>query len=55
LPICEDYNQNSIYVLGKLKFSENEIDEVSEIELSNTLKLGNRKSISRIDLDFENY
>jgi len=37
LPICEDYNQNSIYVLGKLKFSENEIDEVSEIELSNTL------------------
>ena len=37
LPICEDYNQNSIYVLGKLRFSENEIDEISEIDLSNTL------------------
>lgn len=37
LPIVDNYNSNSIYVLGKLKFSENEIDEVLNLDLTNSL------------------
>lgn len=37
LPIVDNYNSNSIYVLGKLKLSENEIDEVLSIELTTSL------------------
>lgn len=37
LPVFEHYDENSIYVLGKLKIEENELDSFSEIELSNSL------------------
>lgn len=37
LPILDNYNTNSIYALGKLKFSENELDEVISLELTTSL------------------
>lgn len=37
IPTVENYSNSSIYVLGCLKFSENEIDEVLSLELTTSL------------------